>query len=123
MSAPPRVMTPQDRTAAELAAARAAEFTGAVFAAGIGLSGQRGRTGFGEAWRRCQELQDEAAQSYRRKLAQWEADEPMRRQAERAYERAQRARAAEAGAAAPVRVAACLDWMRPQPPAHLIGRI
>lgn len=75
---------------------------------------QRDQTGIAEAWRRCRELEDEAEADYRRKLAGWEADEPMRRAAELAYERAHRERAS-----GPARAAACLDWTRPRPPGHL----
>ena len=127
MSAPPRITRPGD-TARELAEAREADFTAAVFLAGVDEAhqighavanfGQRDRTGISQAWRRCRELQAEAEAAYRRKLAQWEADEPYRQAAQAAYERAMQRRHT-----GPVQVTNALDWAKPQPPAHLIGRI
>lgn len=95
-----------------------AEFTRALFLAEVEAQ-QQDPTGVGAAWAQCRELEAEAEWAYRRKLAEWEADEPLRQQAERASERAMRQRA---GAAVPVRVAACLDWTRPRPPGHLAAR-
>lgn len=115
MTAPPRPLYRE--TARETARTAGADFTGELFLAELANvarvrhPGQQDPTGIPQAWRRCQELQDEAERDSRVKLAQREADEPMRRQAERAYERAMRQRGHRVG-----QVAATMDWTTPRKP-------
>lgn len=86
-----------------------AEFTEGLFLAGLEAH-QHDWTGFDEALRRGQELISESESAYQEQLRRWEADEPKRQAAQLAYERAMRLRPA----AAPVRVAACMEWTRPR---------
>ena len=121
MSAPPRPRAQE--TSRELAEARGADFGAHPFLATVEAQQQevlenQGQnptdpTGLDQAWHRCRQLESEAETAYQERLARWRANEAPRRQAERAYQRAQQRRAAELGGNDRVPVAACLDWTRP----------
>jgi len=68
------------------------------------------------------ELQEDMERDYARRLAKWERDAPRRALAEQAMRAADARRRAELGLGEPepYRVAAALDWTRPQPPSWLI---